>query len=285
MSKLITMDIGSFNIKLNNGDIHENRFLLDNETDIFGHEAIKFENNVYFFGKGQFDRKITKAKKNIEVPLLYGLGKAGVAGNINLILHLPANQMPMKSEIIDRLQGKTLSFELNGQANSVTFDKVGILKEGFSSFYALHKRSTGLVAIIDIGGRTTDIFTFSEGREEVESSLPVGTMDYFSDIADNLSGKGEPRVMEEIHKLINNDLIDLKDFEPITDKIFNTMLNSITMKFPNLNDYSIKLCGGGADYFESRFKKVFKKVSQVTNTLTSNVDGAEKIGKAKGLDK
>lgn len=285
MSKLMTADLGSFNIKISNGAIHENRFLLDNDTDIYGADTISYGGNTYFFGKGKFDRTFTKAKKNIEVPLLYGLGKEGVAGNINLILHLPANQMPMKAEIVDRLQGKTFHFNINGNNNSITFDKVGILKEGFSSFYALNKRNEGLIAIIDIGGRTTDVFTFADGKEEQEESIPIGTMNYFADIADKLVGMGQPRELEEIHKLVTRGIIDLKDFEDITNRIYNDMLNSIMFKFPHLNDYNIKLCGGGSEYFLSNYKKTFKKVSMVTNTLTSNVNGAERIGKSKGLDK
>lgn len=285
MSKLMTIDLGSFNIKLSNGGIYENRFLLDNEGEIFGQDTIEYEGNTYFFGRGQFDRTYAKMDKNIEVPLLFGLGKEGVSGNINSILHLPANQMNMKDQLKDRLQGKTFHFKINGNGRSITFDTVGILKEGFSSFYSLAKRNEGLICIIDIGGRTIDIFTFIDGKLEKEDSIPIGTMNYFSDIADTLIGRGRLTVLEDIHTLLKHNVIDLKDFEDVTAKVSKEILNAIKIKFPNINEYDIKLCGGGAEYFKDSFKKEFRKVSVLNNNLTSNVDGAEKIGKAKGLDK
>lgn len=285
MSKLVVVDIGSFNIKINNGSVHENRFKKVSNMDTFGHEFIMYDGDIYFFGEGQFDRTYDKTQKNIIVPLLYGLGKEGVAGNINLILHLPLNQMSKKSDIVNQLEGKTFEFVINGQGNSITFDKVGVLKEGFSSFYSLAKRNDGLIAIIDIGGRTTDVFTFDNGKPEHESSKPYGTMNYFSDIANSLVGQGELRVLEDIHKLIVNDIIDLKDFENERNDLFNNLLNDLRMEFSNLKDYNIKLCGGGAEYFIGNFKSVFPKVELLKNTLLSNVDGATFIGKAKGLDK
>ena len=50
--KLITVDIGSFNIKTSEGIILENRFELDNNAETFGGEVLSFDGNNYFFGKG-----------------------------------------------------------------------------------------------------------------------------------------------------------------------------------------------------------------------------------------
>lgn len=285
MCRLMTGDLGSFNLKFNSGGIYENRFLIDNERDIFGLDTLEFEGNTYFFGQGHFNMEGLKTNKDILVPLLFGLGKEGVAGNINIILHLPLKEMSRKSIVVELLQGKTFQFKINGNANSITFDKVGVLKEGFSSFYSLPKRNEGLIAMIDIGGRTTDVFTFVDGKQEKEDSISIGTMNYFDKIATKLIGMGQNRNMEEIHKLITKNIIDLKDFEDVTEKVFNEMINELLLKFPHLNDYSIKLCGGGAEYFEKQFKNKFRKVNILSNNMTSNVDGAEKIGKAKGLDK
>lgn len=285
MSKLMTADLGSYNIKLGSGGVYENRYELDNERDIFGFETLEYDGNTYFFGQGSFNREGLKTNKDTLIPLLYGLGKEGACGNLNIILHLPKKEMSRKSVIVEALEGKKFDFKVNGKGNSVTFDKVGVLKEGFSSFYSLAKRNEGLIAIIDIGGRTTDIFTFSDGVEENEDSIQIGTIDYFDEIATALIGKGQNRKIEDIFKLISKEIIDLADFKDCTDKIFKEMLNGIKYKFPHLNDYRIKLCGGGAEYFEENFKAEYKNVSIVNNNLTSNVDGAEKIGKAKGLDK
>ena len=282
---LVTADIGSFNIKLSTGGVYENRFKLNNKDDIIGHDAIEIDGNTYFFNEGSFDRNIIKPHKDLITPLLYALGKDGVSGVINTILHLPPNQMPMKAELVEKLEGKTFEYKLNGQGTSITFKKVGVLKEGFSSFYSLPKRTEGLIAIVNIGGRTTEVLTFNNGTLEYEKSFPIGTMDYFDKIADELTGKGTPRVMEDIKKLLDNNVIDIADFEEITQDVYSDMINMLQQDFPNISDYNIKLCGGGAVFFEDNFKANYKKVQVLSNNLTSEVEGAARIGKAKGLDK
>lgn len=285
MCKLMTGDLGSFNLKFNSGGVYENRFLQDNERDTFGFDTLEYEGNTYFFGQGHFNMEGLKTNKDTLIPLLFGLGNEGAAGHINIILHLPLREIRRKNLIVELLEGNTFEFKINGKANTITFDKVGVLKEGFSSFYSLPRRNEGLIAVIDIGGRTTDVFTFVDGKQEKEDSISIGTMNYFDKIATKLIGMGQNRVMEEIHKLITKKIIDLNDFEDVTEKVFDEMINELLLKFPHLNDYNIKLCGGGAQYFEKQFKNKFKKVSVLANNMTSNVDGAERIGKAKGLDK
>lgn len=284
MNKLLTLDLGSFNIKTSLGGIYENRFILDNESDTFGAETLVFEDNTYFFNRGNFNKEFTKANKEIEIPLLYAIGKEGIEGNINLILHLPSSQFSMKQQIINRLQGKEFEFVINGINKKVVLDKVGVLKEGFAAFYSLSRRNNGLIAIIDIGGRTTDVFTFLNGKEEKETSIPVGTMNYFKIIADRLNAQGENRKVEDIFKLIDNELIDLEAYKDTTGSIGSLIINEIKIDVENLKDYEIKLCGGGAEYFVDVFRDSFKKVEQLNNSLLSNVNGSYFIGKAKGLD-
>ncbi|MGL5085493.1 MAG: ParM/StbA family protein [Clostridium sp.] len=283
--KLFTLDIGSFNTKINTGEILENRFILDNSSETFGAETITLENNTYFFNKGNFDYTFSKVHKNIEVPLLYALGKAGAEGSINIILHLPASQYNMKNELVEKLQGKSFEYKVNGQDKKITLDTVGVLKEGLAAFYSLPKRNDGLIAIIDIGGRTTDVFTFVNGNPEKEISVSVGTLDYFKLIAAELNGQGQNRKIEDIHKLIQHNIIDLCNFEDINKKFTKSTINEIKIEVENLNDYQIILAGGGSEYFNKYYSEAFKKVEVMNNNIKANCIGAENIGKAKGLDK
>lgn len=60
--------------------------------------------------------------------------------------------MTMKNLIIDRLQGHEFTYKVNSVEYKTIFNKVGVLREGWSSFYSLSKRNDGLIAIMDIGG-------------------------------------------------------------------------------------------------------------------------------------
>lgn len=290
--RLVTMDIGSFNIKLNLTDeIYQNRFVLDNECDDPMSERLIYNDNTYVFGRGKFDLTYGKAFKNIEVPVLYGLGKQKVQGAINLILHLPTSQMPNKQMLIEKLQGKTLKYRVNNDKKDrmVILKTVGVLKEGFSSFYALAKRSKGMICIIDIGGRSTDVFCFIDGVLVKEKSISIGTIDYFEKLSEQFTIKtGGTCEVEDIHPKLQHDALNLEDegYKEITSVIFGEIQNQI-QKVDSLDGYEIKLCGGGSEYFESNFQQFYteNKVSVMDNSITSNVDGAENIGKAKGLDK
>lgn len=285
MSVLRTIDLGSFNIKASTGEIFENRFVNDNVSDTFGAEVLELEGNRYFFGKGSFNRTFSKAHKDIEIPLLYALGKTIPSDyeNVNLILHLPLSQIDMKGQIIERLQGKTFEFEINGDKKVITLNKVAVVKEGWASFYSLPKRNSGLIAIWDIGGRTTDIFTFVDGRQEKEISIPIGTMNLFSDIAAALNAKGENRKIEDIHKLITHGVKDLNDFTGIVEKFVGSITNEFKIEIEDMGDYQIKLTGGGAKYICDIVAEIYSKVETMSNAITSNVTGSYNIGKAKGL--
>lgn len=282
--KLITVDIGSFNIKTSEGVILENRFESDNNAEVFGAEVLNYDGNNYFFGRGEFNKTFSKVHKEIEVPLFYSLAKSNVSGKINLILHLPASQMTMKNLIIDRLQGHEFTYKVNSVEYKTIFNKVGVLREGWSSFYSLSKRNDGLIAIMDIGGRTTDIFTFNNGINEKEKSLAIGMMDVFSDIADKLNGQGENRRLEDIHKLLANEIINIDEFEDVIYKYAAKIINDVKVTIDNLGDYKIYLTGGGAEYFINVLDKKFR-VEIMNNNLCSNCTGSYNIGKAKGLDK
>ena len=69
MCRLMTGDLGSFNLKFNSGGIYENRFLIDNERDIFGFDTLEFQGNTYFFGQGHFNMEGLKTNKDIIVPI------------------------------------------------------------------------------------------------------------------------------------------------------------------------------------------------------------------------
>lgn len=295
---VLTADVGSFNVKLSSGLILENRFKLATKDDtLIGQDTITITKEIdgeqvketYIQGRGAFDKNIIKAQKNYIVPLLFALAADGVSGEIPLIMHLPRNQMAMKEQVINSLQGKEFTFEttIDGvtSSRSIKFSKVGVLKEGFSSFYSLPKRNEGLIAIIDIGGRSTEIFTFINGKPSEEVTIPIGTMDYFERIADTLTGNGRITSVEEIKLLLDEKIIDIKDYEEITRQIFNRLVNESKQNFPNINEYQLKICGGGSEFFGDLYKEEYKKVEILKDNITSNVDGALELAKALGFGK
>lgn len=289
MCKLITGDLGSFNIKIFDGkntNCFENRFIQDNDAELYGTEYISLEDNIYIFNKGNFNKELCKTKKNFKVSLLYGLSKAGVTGDINLILHLPSSSfLGQKDILVDELQGKEFEYICNGKQNNIRIKKLGVLKEGFSSFYSLSKRNKGLIAVIDIGGRSTEIFTFLNGQLEKEKSIAIGTMNLFQSITDKLTNAGENRKLEDIQKLLDNNIISIENYLDDIERLTKEITNDIKLDIPNLEDYKIFVTGGGTEYFINSLKNVYKNVDEMQDNLFTNVIGAFEIGKAKGWNK
>lgn len=289
MCKLITGDLGSFNIKIFDGkntNCFENRFIQDNDAELYGTEYISLEDNIYIFNKGNFNKELCKTKKNFKVSLLYGLSKAGVTGDINLILHLPSSSiLGQKDKLVEQLQGKEFEYICDGKQNNIRIKKLGVLKEGFSSFYSLSKRNKGLIAVIDIGGRSTEIFTFSDGQLEKEKSIAIGTMNLFQSITDKLTNAGENRKLEDIQKLLDNNIISIENYSDDIERLSKELTNDVKLDIPNLEDYKIFVTGGGAEYFINSLKNIYKNVDEMQDNLFSNVLGAFEIGKAKGWNK
>ncbi|EDT74784.1 ParM/StbA family protein [Clostridium butyricum] len=286
MGKLMILDLGSFNIKTNLGGIYENRFLLDNENDTFGAETVEYHGNTYFFGKGTFSKEFVKFKKDYVTQMLYAIGK-DVKENrkeLNLIVLLPSTQYSTGNCIKENLSDKEFEIKVNNKYKEIKINKVGILKEGFAAFYSLPERNNGLIIIIDIGGRTTDVFAFINGNLVNEISVPVGCMDYFRRISDRLNNLGQKRKMEDIRILLDDGIIDINDFEDITNDFYKIIIDEIKIEIDNLSDFKIKLCGGGANFLIDLFLKQFDRVEKLNNNIMANVIGAYNVGKAKGLD-
>lgn len=52
-------------------------------------------------------------------------------------------------------------------------------------------------------------------------------MDVFSDIADKLNGQGENRRLEDIHKLLANEIINIDEFEDVIYKYAAKIINDV----------------------------------------------------------
>lgn len=286
-NSIASIDVGNFNIKDQDQNIYENRFEINNDDVGVSAETIKFNGNTYFMGRGEFDREYTKIKKNIEIPVLYAIGKNIDAydDEIDLMLQAPANQYVLAKQVYkEKFECKEFEFEVNGVECKIKINKVGVLKEGFAAFYSLDRRNEGLICIIDIGGRSTDIFAFKDGIAIKEISIPKGTLDIFENISDKLIEIGDKRDVEDIQMLLENDVLKIDDFDEILNAAYKEIVNRTKTKF-NINDYRIKMCGGGSEFLFKFFSDNYDNVDIIQDEIFANAIGAYNIGVAKGLGK
>lgn len=279
---LAIMDLGNYNLTNNKRFLFEHRWILDNDRDPVGQQVLEVNDNRYFMGIGTFVKDYNKAERDILPGLLYSLGTSFKDKDLNLILGLPASMIGLKQNFIDQLKDKTILFKLNGKERVFHFHNVGVTKEGFSAYYALPTdKRKGRVTIIDIGGRTVNVACFVDGREELSTTIGMGTINYFEQIANSLQGEGKNIKLENIRSFLNNGL-DLDKYESITSRFAKELLNELQLKRPELYMDKIFVCGGGADFFIEDIKIEFAQSEIMEDPLYANVEGNEQIGELLG---
>ena len=110
-------------------------------------------------------------------------------------------------------------------------------------------------------------------------------MNLFQSITDKLTNAGENRKLEDIQKLLDNNIISIENYSDDIERLSKELTNDVKLDIPNLEDYKIFVTGGGAEYFINSLKKIYKNVDEMQDNLFSNVLGAFEIGKAKGWNK
>lgn len=279
MSKCLAVDLGNFNIATSEGILFSSRY-TKGEDIAPGEETIKFNGETYLIGKGNFDNVFNKAKKNYLPNLLYAIGKSTEEEKISLVLGVPLDNLGIKDDFKDTLEGKTFNFELNGEERKITINKLGTIAEGLSSFYTLRKEERERdTLIIDIGGRTVNVCTFVEGKINTKFTYPNGMIDLYDEIKTNVNNKeGMNYSLEDMQRLVNNRVYEgNKEKEEFVAK----MLNAINLKIPNMYVYNIYLTGGGSLELDNELRDAIKNFRFVTDPLFSNVLGNKKIAQLK----
>ena len=110
-------------------------------------------------------------------------------------------------------------------------------------------------------------------------------MNLFQSITDKLTNAGENRKLEDIQKLLDNNIISIENYLDDIERLTKEITNDIKLDIPNLEDYKIFVTGGGTEYFINSLKNVYKNVDEMQDNLFTNVIGAFEIGKAKGWNK
>ncbi len=279
MAKILAVDLGNFNIATSEGVIFSSRY-TKGEDIAPGEETIKFDGETYLIGKGNFDNIFNKAKKNYLPNLLYAIAKSTEDENINLVLGVPLDNLGIKDDFKNTLEGKTFNFEFNGEQRIVNIKKLGTIAEGLSSFYTLRKEERERdTLIIDIGGRTVNVCTFVEGKINTKFTHPCGMIDLYDSIKTNINNaEGMNYSLEEMQRLVKNKIYEgNREKEEFVGK----MLNAINLKIPNMNVYNIYLTGGGSIELDNELRDLIKNFRFVSDPLFSNVIGNKKIAQLK----
>lgn len=282
MSKIVNMavDLGNYNIKTSEEEMFLSTFTEGMPKNPQGEDIIKIDDKVYCMAKeSSFDYEFNKNKKNYKPNLFYAIAKSIKKGDdhkINLVLGVPLENFGVASNFKGDLEGKTFDFNYNDKDIKVTFNNVGVVGEGISSFYTLDpKKRVGDIMIVDIGGRTINVATFRDGKIEHKRQLNKGMINFYDTVKERHNSEfGENLNTEQMYSYIEKNIVKVDHEDEL--KFIDYALNEIK-KFADVRFYEVYFTGGGAPVLEDTIKELHPKAKFMENPLFTNVKGNKAI--------
>lgn len=275
---ILAMDMGSYNFKTSEGIIFPSFFVIGPNDNPMGEDVLVYLKDICTMQKGNFDNTYNKAEKNFMPNLLYALDKSSrKATEYDLFLGVPVDNVDVAKQYKEMLSNKSFEFTINGKVRNVKINRVEVVGEGISSFYALPAKVRPLpTVIIDIGGRTINVAVFRNGRLINKFTVPMGTINLATTIAKRYNKTGNRVVAEEVYDLIKEGHIEGVEVE--YQQFLNDMFNAIEREV-DLQFFNVYYTGGGALVLENELKEFDGTIME--NPLFTNVIGNRNIAKAK----
>lgn len=286
--KICCIDLGNFNVKGVNTEgkqiIFQSNLSRDYEYYPDGFRYVLLDGEYTFFEKGSFSMEYIKSsRKTYTAQLLYAISMLYENEEIietNLVLLLPISEMSQKNRYLEELKSKEFTFTVRTnrtQEKIIKINEVLVTPEGYSSYFTLPENvKDGSVALIDVGGRSTDLIAIENGKPQVLQTYKIGILDLYMKLQ-NINADKEYK-LEEIKGAI--DRADIKVTKKQLVSFTNDIINEIKINV-NLNHYTDVIWTGGASkVLEEIITSELPKQCYVhENPLYSNILGALEVGK------
>lgn len=267
MLETVAVDIGNITSIVetkNNSEIFESRVFDFDNNDRIENDILEIGNEKVFIGKGSFENDVFKFEKENYIKLIhYSIAKHVSGNEVNLVVGLPAGQYnDHKSRVKDVImKNSNIEVYINDDFKRISIKDVLVVPEGYGIYKLCDKSKLvkgAKTLVIDIGGGTTDIAEFSQqGKFEDGKSISVGLLDMYRDVLTKLSNNGIS-TLEEAKEYFDGDLTLLSVTEDVKteprNKLFKKIINDLKGIYPQIKNYNLILCGGGAKVFKHEFK-------------------------------
>ena len=282
------IDVGNYSLKeYPNTNI---KSLVSLEENILGSKLhLEYENKHYYIGEGNFETELNKSNKENFLPLLL----TGIALNSNkddifmqIVVGLPINQFKANKHSLENLilSSRVREIKLNNINRKIIISDFKVYPEAIGAYYSLDSQED--VIIVDLGGRTTDVAYIVNKKVVTSSTIAVGTLNIYKDIADKLNSEygldlGLPeaeRIIEKGFLEIDGLKISLSFVTDILKRNFMKINDDLTIKYP-IRTEKIVLVGGGSVLFKQAFKNRYNNSSVADNHIFANSIGFLKVAK------
>ena len=278
---ILAIDLGNYNIKTSEGIHFISTFAEFDGIDPGERKLLNYNGKDYVMElKSSFDNEFNKTKKNYIPNLLWAMNRSLPRGvdSVSIVLGIPVENLGTVNKFKEELENKRFTFRVKGnEKRSILIDKVAVVAEGVSSFYTLPETERmNDTLIIDIGGRTTNVVSFKNGRIEHKKQINRGMINYYEDVASKYNSKGECVNTEDIKNLIEKGIVDIDTVTFYKNELVKYIFNQVKTKC-NRDYYKIWFTGGGSIELKETILRLEPKANFMDNALFTNVNGNKRI--------
>lgn len=278
---ILAIDLGNYNIKTSEGINFISTFAEFDGIDPGERKLLNYNGKDYVMElKSSFDNEFNKTKKNYIPNLLWAINRSLPRGvdSVSIVLGIPVENLGTVNKFKEELENKKFVFRVRGnEKRSILINKVAVVAEGVSSFYTLPETERmNDTLIIDIGGRTTNVVSFKNGRIEHKKQINKGMINYYEDVASKYNSKGECVNTEDIKNLIEKGIVDIDTVTFYKNELVKYIFNQVKTKC-NRDYYKIWFTGGGSIELKETILRLEPKANFMDNALFTNVNGNKRI--------
>lgn len=290
-------DIGNITSMVcgNHVEIIESRIQTTEKADYLesSNNIFDFDGNLFTIDKGDFENNIYKYKKaNFEKLLFYLLSKCSDDCINNVMFSMPAKQFLDNNKVLEFYKKIEENKIHTINDKTIIINKIDIVPEGYplkALGYLTDENNEDLIEdvetlVIDMGGETTDLIFFDENQIFVTAhSVKYGLLKIYEKTRLYVESKQEVELTKVDGKLYFNgdknirykrgEISNSNDYkkEFVLDAV-KEILNDILGNFPNIKQYNIILCGGGAPIIYPLFKQLYSHAILV-DEIDANAKG------------
>lgn len=278
----IAVDLGNRNIKIayKKGDkvqfdSFQARFTVEEQQDYSAAEVVEIEGVKYCIEQGNYDFEFNKTEKNYLPLLLNAISRATGEEEVEIMMGAPAEHvLGLREKFKEQLLGKEIAYKYKGQDRKIKIKNLGIIGEGFATYFSIPaavRNVNGNLGIIDIGGRTINVATFINGKQDKVCTLNFGMIDLKNNLLKDLKKSGKDYDINTIENLLVNGRLNIEEKEK--EQFIKKIINDIKLYKIDIDLYSWFITGGGAIDIGSILDNYFGKDSIIKDALYTNVLG------------
>lgn len=283
---ILGIDLGNYSVKTSERISFCSK--VTEQEQFYDTNKMNINGEVLYVGDGKFDTGWNKAEKDNTLTLLYTAISRSTEDRINkVVLGLPIKQYKKNKDKLKEYIKENRCARVNER--DIVIQDVEVVPESAAIYYNLpyehyEEFTKNQLTIICIGGRTTEICQYKNGKIIGFDSYKLGMLNVYQDIVSYINNKytkdfelEEGEDVLENGLLLDGEYIDMSFIKPILKRHFIDVYKDIQLKF-NIDKGYIYLTGGGSKIFEKAFRNRSSNVVKSNDPIYDNVMGYKRVG-------